>query len=221
MVRTVTLVACFVLGITAVGRIPAQLPGLPVLQNGFANPGITVGANYGTGDNLRGYAAAGAWAPSNGRFQLSAGIGGYDPEEDPDDESAYLAYGGRIAVPLTAVTGTGRFGIAPFIGIGGASREGIDVMQVPLGVGAGYRFAVGGTRAISVYLSPFYAWHRVSVDEVSDTEALFRASVGVDAAITPALGLSLGYELGAEADDGEPGPTSPQFGIGISYAFRR
>src|SRR5688500_6537362 len=132
----------------------AQLPGLPVLQNGFSNPGVTAGANYGTEAGARGYAIAGAWAPPNGRFQLSAGIGGYDLEEG----DTWLAYGGRFAMPLTGITGNGRFGIAPFAGIGGANRDESGLVHVPVGVAAGYRFALGQTRAVSVYLTPFYSW---------------------------------------------------------------
>jgi hypothetical protein len=197
----------------------AQLPGLPVLQNGFSNPGVTAGVNYGTAKGIRGYAIAAAWAPPTGRFQLSAGIGGYDPDED----KAWVAYGGRFAMPLTGLTGSGSFGVAPFVGIGGANQEGVGLLHVPLGIAAGYRFALGQTRAMSAYLSPFYGWNRVTVDDEAESTGLFRISLGVDVAITSALGLAVGYEMGAEADveSGEPGPSSPLFGIGLSYAFRR
>jgi hypothetical protein len=195
---------------------------LPVIQNGFASPGIAVGANYGTADDVRGYAAAGSWAPSSARFQISVGIGGYDPDDDLLDEGTALAYGGRIAVPLVGLTGAGAFGVAPFVGIGGANLDEVDVAQIPAGVSVGYRFAVGRTRAVSVYLAPFYAWNRFTfADDESESTGLFRASVGVDAALTTALGVSIGYEFGAEADVAEPGPTSPQLGIGLSYVLRR
>src|SRR5687767_8984728 len=128
--------------------------GVPVLQNGFTNPGATVAVNYGTAENVRGYGLAGAWAPASGRFQVSGGIGQYDP----DDGKAWLTYGGRVGVPLTMFTGTGSFGVAPFAGIGAASRDGNSIMHVPVGVAAGYRRALGATRAISVYGSSFYGW---------------------------------------------------------------
>jgi hypothetical protein len=199
----------------------AQIPGLPVLQNGFSNPGITVAANYGTAEDLRGYALAGAWAPASGRLQLSAGVGGYDPKEEPDDEKAWLAYGGRVAVPLTRLTGTGRFGVAPFVGIGGASRDDVAILHVPVGVAAGYRFALGQTRAVSAYLSSFYGWTRATTGDESASNGLFRISAGIDFAVTKSIGLSAGYETGAEADETEPGPRAPLFGIGLSYAFGR
>jgi hypothetical protein len=218
-VSKITVRLFTVLVLSLVGSVSglAQLPGLPVLQNGFSNAGVTAGANYGTAEGVRGYAVAAAWAPPSARYQLSAGIGGYDPEDD----ETWLAYGGRFAMPLTAITGGGRFGVAPFVGIGGASREGVGLLQVPVGIAAGYRWALGQTRAMSVYLSPFYGWNRLTGDDESDSKGVFRISGGVDVALTSALGLSVGYEAGGEADPGEPGPDAPLFGIGLSYAFRR
>ena len=198
----------------------AQMLGVPVLQNGFSNPGITAAINYGTAEGVRGYGLAGAWAPASGRFQVSGGIGGFDPDED----KAWLTYGGRAAVPLTGLTGTGAFGVAPFAGLGAASRKGTNLMHVPVGVAAGYRRALGSTRAISVYGSSFYDWTRLTSDDV-DIEAVskgvIRFSGGLDVALTPRFGVTIGYEAGAKADAGEPGPTGSIFGIGLSYAFRR
>jgi hypothetical protein len=198
----------------------AQMLGVPVLQNGFSNPGVTVAVNYGTAENVRGYGLAGAWAPVSGRFQVSGGIGGYDPDEG----KAWLTYGGRVAVPLTMFTGTGNFGVAPFAGLGAASREGTGIMHLPVGVAAGYRRSLGATRAISVYGSSFYGWTRVTSD-VEDVETvskgLIRFSGGIDVGLVPGLGLTVGYEAGATAEADEAGPTGSIFGIGLSYAFRR
>jgi hypothetical protein len=209
------------IALSAIFALPAhaQMLGAPVLQNAFSNPGITVGVNYGTAKDVRGYGLAGAWAPATGRFQVSAGIGGYDPDEG----KRWTTYGGRAAVPLTQLTGTGSFGVAPFAGIGSAGRDGVSLLHVPAGVAAGYRRGLGATRAISVYLAPFYSWNRFSQDDVSVSKGLIRVSGGVDVAVTAAIGLTVGYETGAEADvaAGEPGPSSSVFGIGLSYAFRR
>jgi hypothetical protein len=194
--------------------------GVPVLQNGFSNPGLTAAVNYGTAENVRGYGLAAAWAPASGRFQVSGGLGGYDRDEG----KAWLTYGGRVGVPLTMFTGNGSFGVAPFAGLGAASREGVGIMHVPVGVAGGYRRALGSTRAISVYVAPFYGWTKVTsdVEEVETvSKGLIRFSGGLDVGIIPGLGLTIGYEAGATADDGEPGPTGSVFGIGLSYAFRR
>lgn len=204
------------LGVLVGPSMHAQMLGTPVLQNAFSNPGITVGVNYGTAKSIRGYGLATAWAPANGRFQVSAGIGAFDPDSD----KRWPTYGGRVAVPLTRWTGSGNFGVAPFAGIGTASRDDVTLLHIPAGVAAGYRRALGTTRAISVYASPFYSWNRVSAAG-SESGGLFRISGGVDVAVTPAIGLTLGYESGAEADPGEPGASSGSFGIGLSYAFRR
>lgn len=197
-----------------------QMPGVPVLQNGFSNPGITVAINYGSADSVRGYGIAAAWAPPSGLFQVSGGFGGYDR----DDGKAWPTYGGRLAVPLTKFTGNGSFGVAPFAGIGAASRDNVSLLHIPVGVAAGYRRALGTTRAISVYGSSFYGWTRLTSDadtDASEQKGLIRFSGGLDVTVIPSLGLTLGYEFGAKADDGEPGPDSAVFGIGISYAFRR
>ena len=200
------------------GTAQAQMLGVPVLQNGFSNPGITLAVNYGTADSVRGYGVAGAWAPPSGLFQVSGGIGGYDRDEG----KAWATYGGRLAVPLTRFTGNGSFGVAPFAGIGAANREGFSILHIPVGAAAGYRRALGATRAISAYGSSFYDWTRATSDadtDASDQKGLIRFSVGFDVTVIPSLGLTLGYEFGAKADEDEPGPRSSVFGIGLSYAF--
>lgn len=200
--------------------LEGQMLGVPVLQNGFSNPGITVALDYGTADSVRGYGVAAAWAPASGFLQVSGGIGGYDA----DTGKTWPTYGGRIAMPLTRFTGTGSFGVAPFLGIGAANRDGMSLMHVPVGVAAGYRRALGTTRAISVYGSSFYSWTRATNDaETDDTQSkgLIRFSLGLDVTVISSLGLTLGYELGATADAGEPGARSSMFGIALSYALRR
>ena len=41
----------------------AQMPGLPVLQNAFANPGITLALDAGGDPDSRAYGGAVAWSP--------------------------------------------------------------------------------------------------------------------------------------------------------------
>jgi hypothetical protein len=218
--RNIASVLAIASAVALPGAVGAQMLGVPVLQNGFTNPGITLAVNYGSAEKVRGYGAAAAWAPATGRFQVSGGIGGYDADEG----KSLTTYGGRFAMPLTRFTGTGNLGVAPFAGIGAASREGVSIMHIPVGVAAGYRRGLGATRAISVYGSSFYGFTRTTNDaasDESDSKGLLRFSVGLDVTVIPALGLTLGYELGANAGDGEPGPRSSIFGIGLSYALRR
>ena len=127
-------------------------------------------------------------------------------------------------MPLTRFTGTGSFGVAPFVGIGAANRDGMSLLHVPVGVAAGYRRGLGATRAISVYGSSFYSWTRATSDadeDLSANKGLIRFSLGLDVTVIPKVGLTLGYELGAKADETEPGARSSTFGIALSYAFRR
>jgi hypothetical protein len=97
-------------------------------------------------------------------------------------------------------------------------------MHLPAGIAAGYRRALGETRAISVYGSSFYGWTRLTSDvggAEKVSKGLIRFSGGLDVALTPGFGVTIGYEAGATADADEPGPTGSVFGIGLSYAFGR
>jgi hypothetical protein len=194
----------------------AQMLGAPVLQNAFTNRGFTVGADFGTGDNLTSYGAAVAWSPMSAKFQLSGGIAYLDPKSG----SGTATYGARLMVPV--LNHNSPFGVSPFVGMGGATMSGITDWQIPLGISAGYRRALGTNgRGISAYVSPFYSWARVRENGDTHTHGLFRVSVGVDAAVLPQVGVTVGYETGAKADVGQPGATGGIFGLGVSYALHR
>ena len=195
--------------------LAAQLPGVPVLQNAFANPGLTVAINYGHAEETNAYAGAVAWAPTSTRFQITGGLGAMDP--DPGDRIA--AWGARASFPITQTMMDGKLGIGAFAGIGGAS----PLLHVPVGASISFRTRLGERRGISFYAAPFYSWSRTSDDGESDSKGLLRVSLGVDVAVVPSLGITVGYELGQTADEdvGEPGATGGMFGVGLSYALRR
>ncbi|HEX5437053.1 MAG TPA: hypothetical protein VFW98_07835 [Gemmatimonadaceae bacterium] len=194
--------------------IHAQQIALPVLQNAFVNPGVTLGIDYGSGSDATTGGVAVAWVPSHAHVQLSGGAGVYDP--DQLDHSA--SWGLRAMVPAPEFRAR-ALGIAAFAGVGGTSRHGATRFRVPLGVSIGYRYAVDSTRGVSGFVAPFYSWSRASSSQGSRTKGLFRVSVGADAVIAPGLGLTVGYEAGSAASVGEPGPTGGIFGLGLSYAF--
>ncbi|MEO6209702.1 MAG: hypothetical protein ABIQ10_06200 [Gemmatimonadaceae bacterium] len=194
----------------------AQMLGAPVLQNAFTNPGFTLGLDFGTSSDFSSYGGAVAWAPSNGILQLAGGVGYLDPKNG----SGTATYGARLMVPV--LNRTSAFGVAPFVGMGGANFDGVNVWQIPLGISAGYRRAIGENgRGISAYVSPFYTWNRVRENGSTDGHGLFRVSVGVDAAVLPQIGVTVGYEVGKNAGEGEIGATGGIFGIGVSYALHR
>jgi hypothetical protein len=195
----------------------AQLPGVPVLQNAFANPGITVAINYGHSDDAKAYAGAIAWAPTSTRFQITAGVGAMDP--DPGDRTT--AWGARVAVPVTQGMMAGKLGIGAFAGVGGASQDTVSLLHIPVGASVSFRTRMGERRGISFYAAPFYSRTRVKIHDDSDSKGLVRVSLGVDIAVVPSLGITVGYELGQTADVGEPGVTGGMFGVGLSYALRR
>ena len=204
------------LSLAQVSSARAQMLGAPVLQNAFTNRGITVGADYGSGSDLSSYGVALAWSPMSAKYALSGGIAYLDPKFG----SGTATYGARLMVPV--LHRFPQFGVAPFVGMGGATRDGVTDWQIPLGIAAGYRRALGTSgRAISGYVSPFYSWARVRENGATSTHGLFRVSFGVDAAVLPQVGVTVGYETGATAGAGEAGATGGIFGLGVSYALHR
>lgn len=192
------------------------MPTVPVLQNGFAGNGLTLAVNYGSGGGSDAYALAAAWGPASARFQISGALGGVRP----DTGSSWTGYGFRAAIPVYA-NATQRFGVALFGGVGGARRDTTSVVRIPVGVGAGYRFAIGETRSVSAYASPFFVWSRLSERGArSQGDNAMRGSVGADLVLSRNIGLTLGYEFGGTTGAGEFGGSSGLFGAAVSYAFR-
>ncbi len=211
------LVAFFVL--TAVpGTVLGQMAGLPVAQNAFVNPGVTVAANFGTEDRGTTYGGAVAWA-SGQRFGLALGGGYFSP--DVADAGGAFTWGTRAVMTLPLARSDGPLGYAAFGGVGGTSVGGATELSVPIGFSVGYRATLSERRGVSIYAAPFYRWTRVSAEGETLSRGLFRTTLGFDAAIFPTLGISIGYELGVDAGELEPGPTGALVGIGISYALRR
>jgi hypothetical protein len=200
--------------------LSAQMPATPVLQNAWANSGITVAADYGHVTGASAFAGALAWAPSNARFQLS--IGGGAVRVDSGSTSA--GYGGRLSIPLISFA-SGAIGTAVFGGVGFHSVKGVRESSFPAGLSLGWRHALGATRGISAYVAPFYLISRRKgtvdgADENLKANA-FRASVGLDVTLAAQLGLTLGYEAGAKAKNADPGPRGGAFGVALSYALHK
>ena len=194
----------------------AQMLGAPVLQNAFTNLGFTIGADVGAGKELTSYGGAVAWSPTNGVFQLSGGVAYLNSK----NASGTATYGARLMVPV--LNRTSAFGVAPFAGMGGANFDGVNDWQIPFGISAGYRRAIGSNgRGISAYVSPFYTWARVRENGQTETHGLFRVSVGVDAVVLPRVGVTVGYEAGQNASVGEAGATGGIFGVGVSYSLHK
>ena len=208
--------AAAVVAVAAPGTLGAQMPGVPVLQNAFTAPGAAVAVNGGAIDAANAVALAGSWTPGSARFVLSAGGGMLLPDEGEDA----FAWGVRVAAPIPRPA-AGNFGIGLFVGVGGANPDAGSVTVVPAGASIGWRRAMGATRALSLYAAPFYNWTRLTVDDESTTAGHVRVSAGLDLAVTPSWGVTVGLETGQEADADEPGPTGIGYGLGLSYAFGR
>jgi hypothetical protein len=198
-----------------------QLPGLPVLQNAFVGPGFAAAVNGGSGSGGSAYAAALGWSPRSARFQVSVGVGAHVASGETGG-----AFGARAGVPVFSRM-NGALGVAAFAGVGGAQGPRVQGARVglgyaPIGAVVGYRRAIGATRGFSVYAAPFFAYFRNDYGDSTASKSLFRVSVGGDFALTRAIGLTAGLELGGTGEgEGRPGPSGAVWGAGVSYAFGR
>jgi hypothetical protein len=200
------------------GPALAQVPGLPVLQNAFSNPGLAFAANFGSGSGHSYYGAAAAWGlGATGAFLVSGAAGA-----ERSNNATRGAYGGRASMRLWA--SPSGLGVAGFAGVGGAMRTRTGavvtnpaVMLVPVGASVGYRRALGARRGISAYVAPFYRWVRADSGTIASSGA-FRFSGGVDVSITPSIGVTLGGEGGGGGPSGGlSGSQSSAFGVGVTF----
>lgn len=195
-------------------RASAQMLSAPVLQNAFVNPGLTVGADFGSRSGAQAFGGALAWAPASGVAQVSGG-GAFLHENRGASRGTW---GLRLMVPVHQFLAS-RLGVALFGGIGGLLGGTPKEWRAPLGVSVGYRHTLGTSRSVSGYVAPFFEWARSSAQNVSVSHGLARVALGIDFALTPGLGVTAGYETGGRAGIGQPGPTGGIVGLGISYAL--
>jgi hypothetical protein len=199
--------------LVAVSGAAAQIPGAPVLQNAFASPGLAVAANFGAGGGQSLFALAAGWGPGTGRILLSGAAGA-----QRINDATRGAYGGRASMTAWTSAG-GSLGAAVFAGVGGAPRTRNEtgmtntaVFTIPAGITVGYRRNIGTNRGISAYVSPMYRWARVtSDDDETVSEGNFRVAVGLDFSFNPALGVTLGADMGS----GDTGASA--FGAAVSW----
>ena len=198
-------------------RAVGQVPGAPVLQNAFANPGLAVAANIAGGSGQSFFGAAAGYGLGSGRLQLSGAAG-----VQKSANATRGAYGARLAA--TAWTSAGRgLAAALFAGFGGAARTRDEsgavsnpaILIVPVGLSLGYRRPLGETRGISAYVSPLYRWTRAESTVVT-TSGSFGAALGLDFSITPSFGATIGAEVGKSAGQ-ESGTNSRSFGLALSF----
>lgn len=193
----------------------AQVPGVPVLQNAFANSGLAFAANFGAGGGQSFFGAAAGWGLGGGRL-LASGAAGVQRA----NEATRGAYGARLAATLWTSAG-GALAAGGFAGIGGAPRTRNDAdvetnaaqLTIPVGVSIGYRRALGRVRGFSVYGSPMFKWSRATVGEVSSTGGSFAGALGVDFALTRAIGLTAGGEFGKSSG----GSNGSLVGFAVSF----
>jgi hypothetical protein len=219
--------------LAALGAAPdagAQVLGLPVVQSPFAGRPFAVALDGGTGsDGVRvGGLAITAHRPT-GRLVASLGVGRVRGFEAPR-----TTYGGRLAYALR-LGESGAIGVAPFVGYGrvsggdtsrvlsgGDPRQAGSLGVLPAGVGLGYRRSVAG-RPVVLHVTPQAQWWRRRATRGAASEATWygRAAAGADVAVTPQIGLSLGYEGGGSTADVTAGPRRGVLGLALSYAPRR
>ena len=192
----------------------AQMPGVPVLQNAWATPGLIVAADFAGGGNSSVWGAAVAWAPATRGLQLSASGG----MQSLPGATSRGVYGARVAMPVAQLM-SGSAGLAAFAGLGGGAASASDSLAattlVPVGLSFGYRHAMG-SRGISFYASPSYLW--ASTPAGSSTG--LTVGLGVDIGLASNLGVTGGLQFGQSGGtSGGMGRTA--FGFGASYVLGR
>jgi len=193
--------------------VEAQVPGAPVLQNAFTNPGIAVAANFGSGTGQSLFAAAAAYG-FGGRFQLSGAAGAQRA-----NGSTRGAYGGRAAMSIFSFM-SDAVGIGAFAGVGGATSTRINdvvnntaITNVPVGASISYRRGIGTTRGFSVYASPIYRWTRSDSAGTVTSGGSLRGAAALDFAFSQSLGVTVGGEFGG----GNRGSEGSLIGVAISF----
>lgn len=213
----VRLTAVAVMTVAATVAIAeAQVPGEPVLQNAFANPGLGVAANFGGGGGQSFLGAAAGYGIGSGRLQLSGAAG-----VQRSNGATRGAYGGRVAATVWTSAGQ-SLAAGAFAGLGGAvrTRDGAGtvtnpaVMAVPVGLTIGYRHSLGQTRGMSAYLSPVYRWTRLQ-SVATTTTGSFGGALGLDVSLTQSFGATVGAEFGKSSGTGSG--TSSTFGVALSF----
>ncbi len=201
--------------LTALGAASAaaQVPGAPVLQNAFHNPGLAFAANFGSGTGQSFFGAAAAYG-LGGRFQVTGAAGG-----QRSNGSSRGAYGIRAAAALWS-SSSGSLGAGAFAGVGGAPSTRVNgvttntaVTSVPAGLTIGYRRPMGTTRGLSLYASPLYRWTRSDSAGTIVSNGSMRGAVGLDFAFTSSLGITLGGEFGGKTETTGTG----LFGAAVSF----
>ena len=212
-----TLTLFGALALLAPATAVAQAPGTPVLQDAFLNPGLAVAANFGGGGGQSFFGAAAGYGLGSGRIQASAAAG-----VQRSNEAKRGSYGARVAANLWT-SASGALGAALFGGIGGATRTRDEaglttnpaVIAVPVGASVAYRRAIGKTRGVAAYVSPLYRWTRAETDLLKTSTGSFGGAVGVDFAISPSIGFTLGAEFGKSG--GSAGKSSSIIGGAVSF----
>jgi len=196
----------------------AQMPGMPTLQNAWAAPGAVVAFNFGGGPEGQTYGGALSYAPSSAKLLLAGGYGwrnGFGTTQSG-------VYGLRLAFPFTVGGATSSFGFAAFAGVGGGPGVTVrdttsSTTDIPVGLSIGWRRLFGGSQGFSIYATPNFVFYSGGTANGN----LMRVGIGSDIAISPALGVTLGVELGGTRQASLGGPSGVLYGLGVSYAFKR
>jgi len=193
-----------------------QIPGTPTLQNAWAAPGGVAAFDFGGGPEGQTYAVALSYAPSSAKVLLAGGYGW----RNGSGTSQNGVYGLRLAFPFGSATGS--FGFAAFAGVGGGpqltTRDTLSsTTQVPIGLSVGWRRFFGGSQGFSIYATPNYVFYSGGMENGN----LMRVGIGSDIAISPAIGITLGVDLGGTRRAALGGPSGVLYGVGVSYVFKR
>ena len=142
----------------------------------------------------RSYGAAVSWSPMSAKYRAL----GRNRVSRSEVRIGTATYGARLMVPVfkSFARSAWRRSSAWVV----RTRSGVNDWQIPLGISR--RLSARARREWSwhfrVCFTILYAGRAFAQNQQTETHGLFRVSLGVDAAVLPQVGVTVGYETGAE-----------------------
>lgn len=192
-------------------HLPAQVLGMPVVNNGFVT-GATVAADVGFVNDAAGGGSAlgGSVTYGAGLLGLTASVSRHDPDVGEAVWSSGAAATMRVfGGPLVPFRITAQAGAAVW-DPGPRTR----VLHVPISLGLSATIP-NPAFAIRPWLAPRFDFARTTTDGVGDSETAFAVSGGIELGFINGLRLRAAYDR--TFGQGDPAVLA----LGLGYAFGR
>jgi hypothetical protein len=198
--------------LAAVGRMQAQVTGLPVHNSGLVS-GLTIGGEVGfpDADYGKGTAFGARGALGLGPFGVSAVISRWNPKGPAGSQTGvggylnYKIFGGPLVPFSVTLQGGAEY----------TSNSGTKLLHAPIGLGIGLRIP-NPALAIKPWIAPRLDIARVSGNLPSHTETNFGISGGIDFSLLGGLSFGAAYDRTFAGNGINPSV----FSAGASYSIK-